>query len=65
MDLFDAVKARCSYRGEYVHEPVPEDDLRRIVQAALCAPSGCNYQTTEFVIVTDRDKVERLSDLSL
>ena len=64
MDFFDAAKARHSYRGAYKDEPVPEEDLRRIVQAAIDAPSGCNFQTSEFVIVTDADLIARMGDLT-
>ncbi len=51
MDVFEAIRARCSYRGRYLDKPVPEEDLRKIVEAGLMAPSGKNLQTTEFVIV--------------
>ncbi|MCX7015929.1 MAG: nitroreductase family protein [Candidatus Sumerlaeota bacterium] len=53
MDLFDAIAHRFSYRGPFLDQPVPREDLRRIVQAGLLAPSGCNEQTTTFVIVDD------------
>jgi nitroreductase len=60
MDFFDAVANRHSYRGKYSAHPVPVEDLQKIVQAGIDAPSGCNMQTTEFVIVTDRkDFAER------
>jgi nitroreductase len=60
MDLFTAIKERFSYRGRYEQKPVPEEDLRHIVQAGLDAPSGKNLQTTRFVIVNDPDKVNRI-----
>jgi len=63
MDFFDAVKTRFSYRGRYKDQPVPEEHLRKIVQAGLDAPSGCNLQTTEFVIVTDPDRVRQLAGI--
>jgi len=63
MDFFDAVKARYSYRGRYKAQPVPDEHLRKIVQAGLDAPSGCNLQTTEFVIVTDPKKIKQLAGL--
>ena len=63
MDFFEAVRARYSFRGGFKEQPVPEDHLRRIVQAGLDAPSGCNLQTTEFVIVTDRQKVRELAEI--
>jgi nitroreductase len=53
MDFFEVVKQRFSYRGGFKDQPVPREDLQRIVQASLDAPSGKNAQTTEFVIVDD------------
>lgn len=53
MDLFDAIANRHSYRGGFRPDPVPREHLRQIVQAGLMAPSGCNAQTTSFIIVDD------------
>ena len=53
MELFDAINTRYSYRGAYLQKPVPEEDLRKIVQAGLDAPTGKNLQTTQFVIIND------------
>jgi len=63
MDLFEATRERYSYRGPYRDDAIPEEHLRDIVQAGLDAPSGCNFQTTEFVIVTDRDKVAKIAEI--
>jgi nitroreductase len=63
MDFFDAVQARTSYRGRFKAQTVPGEHLRKIVQAGLDAPSGCNLQTTEFVIVTDTGKIKELAAL--
>ena len=60
MDLFEAIKERYSYRGDFQEKPVPRQDLRKIVQAGLDAPSGCNAQTTRFVIVDDADLLARI-----
>jgi nitroreductase len=57
MELFEAISQRYSYRGAYQQQPVPEEDLRKIVQAGLDAPSGKNLQTTRFVIINDPDKL--------
>ena len=53
VDVFDAIAHRYSYRGSFTDRAVPREDLRKIVQAGLQAPSGCNEQTTSFVIVDD------------
>jgi len=55
MDLFDAIQRRCSYRGEFLPGSVPREDLEKIVAAGAAAPSGCNKELTEFVIVDDPD----------
>ena len=61
MDLFEAISKRHSYRGEFRDQPVPHEDLRRIVQAGLDAPSGRNLQTTRFVIADDLALVAQIS----
>jgi nitroreductase len=53
MELFEAIAGRHSYRGEFKNIPVPREDLRKIVEAGIMAPSGCNAQTTHFAIVDD------------
>ena len=60
MELFDAIAKRHSYRGPFLDRPVPREDLRRIVQAGLQAPSGKNAQTTAFVIIDDPALVQRI-----
>ena len=60
MDTFDAIVARHSYRGPYLPDPVPREDLTRIMQAGLAAPSGCNKQTTSLIAVDDPDVLAQL-----
>ena len=63
MDLFEVIKERHSYRGAYSDDTVPREDLKRIVAAGLAAPSGCNAQTTRFVIVDDPGKLAAIGAL--
>ncbi|OEV06711.1 nitroreductase [Streptomyces nanshensis] len=44
-------------------DPVPEELLERLVQAAVWAPSGSNLQQFHYVVVTDRDVIARLEPL--
>ena len=60
MDTFDAIAARHSYRGPYLPDPVPREDLSAIMEAGLAAPSGCNKQTTFLVAVDDPQTLARL-----
>ena len=40
--------------------PVPDEDLRQILQAGLSAPSGFNLQPWRFVVVRDAEQRKRL-----
>lgn len=62
MDFFEAVKARASYRGKYADEPVSREDLKKIMEAGLAAPSGCNLQTTHLVGVDEKDIIKSIDE---
>ena len=63
MDLFEAIVKRYSYRGPFTEAPVPREDLRKIVQAGIQAPSGKNEQTTSFVIVDDPGVLKQIAHI--
>ena len=63
MDFFDVVRARRSVR-KYAPEPVGRDVLERIVAAGIEAPSGCNEQLRQYVIVDDPETMEQLRGVS-
>ena len=63
MDVFEAIEKRHSYRGPFEKRPVPGEDLKRIVEAAIRAPSGRNEQTTSFVIVDDPGVLGRITEM--
>jgi 5,6-dimethylbenzimidazole synthase len=61
-DLLELVKRRRSIRG-FKPEPIPEDYIDKILEAARWAPSGANSQPWEFIVVKDkelRDKIVQL-----
>lgn len=60
MDVLDAIFSRHSYRGKYKPTSVPREDLRKIMQAGLDAPSACNRQTTSLIAVDDPTLLKRL-----
>ena len=51
MDVFEAVESRRSVRA-FLDKPVEEAKLRRVLEAARYAPSGCNYQPWEATVLT-------------
>lgn len=59
MDLFDAIRSRRSVR-KFTGDPIPREDLLKIVDAGRLAASGHNLQPWEFIVVTDRAMIERL-----
>lgn len=63
MDIFQAIANRHSYRGLFKDTVVKKEDLTKIIQAGLDAPSGCNAQTTEFVIVDNPELVSKINKM--
>jgi nitroreductase len=39
---------------------VPKSDLKKIMEAGIAAPSGCNKQTVSFIAVNDRKLLKEL-----
>jgi len=59
MDVMEVIQKRRSVRS-YEDKPVPEADLRRIVEAATWAPSGFNKQPWKFVVIRERTLIDRM-----
>ena len=64
MDVFEAIKGRRSIR-RFTRENVSEDDLRRLLECAIMAPSAGNLQSWEFVVVRDAKRKRGLSAAAL
>lgn len=60
MDILQLIQSRKSFRGRFEEAPVPREDLRKIMEAGLCAPSGCNKQTVSLIAVDDPQLLTRL-----
>ena len=63
MEFFDVIKRRGSYRGEFENFSIPPEDLKIILDAGICAPSGYNLQTTTFYAVTDGETRKKLAEI--
>src|SRR5437868_4865039 len=44
-------------------DPIPMEDIRLIVEAAIKAPNGGNSQPARFLVVTDRDLIQKFGPL--
>lgn len=63
MEVRDAVQSRRSVR-EFTGEPVTDEELDALIEAARWAPSGLNNQPWRFMKVTDASLKEDLSRLT-
>lgn len=57
--MIEPILARRSIR-KYAREPVSDEEIRTLLEAAMAAPSGRNLKPWHFVVVTDRTKLDRL-----
>jgi nitroreductase len=44
-------------------DPIPDEDIRLLLEAAVKAPNGGNHQTARFLVVTDRQKIREFGEL--
>jgi len=57
MDVLQAIKARRSVR-RYKPDPIPEDMLLKVLEAARLAPSAGNRQPWKFIVIRDEKRIE-------
>jgi nitroreductase len=60
MDLFEALSGRRSIR-KYKSDPLPEETLRKVMEAVRWAPSWANTQCWEVIVVKDPEVKSELS----
>lgn len=61
MEIDEAINKRRSIR-KFKSDPVPEDHIMALIEAARLAPSGCNAQPWRFKIVTDEETRNKLAE---
>ncbi len=59
MDALEAICKRRSVR-KYTGDPIPREDLEKIVDAGRLAASGMNTQPWDFIVVTEREMIDKL-----
>ena len=64
MKFEELVQQRFSLR-KYGKEPVPAEALEKCLEAARVAPSACNSQPWNFVVVGDPERREALAKLTM
>ncbi len=61
MEVLEAIRERRSVRS-FKPDPIPEKDLRTMLEAAVMAPSAGNRQPWEFVIVREEGRKRELAE---
>jgi nitroreductase len=59
MEVFEAIRTLLAVRS-YQERPVPEDVVRRILEAGRLTASAMNKQPWHFVVVQDREMLRQL-----
>lgn len=62
--LSQAIQDRRATPG-FLPDPVPESDLKKILEAGLAAPSAYNLQPWRFVVVRDAERRARLRQAAM
>lgn len=60
MEFYEVIRTRRSIRS-YRADTVPEESLRRVLEAARIAPSGSNRQPWKFYVVKTPEKKRRVA----
>jgi nitroreductase len=61
MDAIEAILTRHSIR-KYSQKPISEQDLDTILKAAMSAPSANNKQPWHYVVIEERDLLDRIGE---
>ena len=59
MDVMEAIRKRRSIRS-YLEDPVEEEKIKKVLEAARLAPSAKNFQEWRYIIVKDKNTREKL-----
>jgi nitroreductase len=63
MEVYECIRTRRTIR-EFKPDPVPEEVVYKILQAARWAPSSGNSQPWHFIVITDRDTLESIGRIA-
>lgn len=64
MDTFEAIKKRRSIKSFDINHKMTKDEITKILEYAILSPTSYNIQNWRFVIVTNQQQKDKLSDLS-
>jgi nitroreductase len=59
MDIFEAIQTRRSIR-RFEDKPVPDEIIKKIVEAGQWSPSACNRQQWKFIVIDSEEVKDRI-----
>ncbi len=62
MDVLEAIKGRRSIR-KYREDPVPQEKVDKILEAAIWAPSAHNSQPWEFIVLRNEELKRKVAEV--
>ncbi|GBG57819.1 nitroreductase [Sporomusaceae bacterium FL31] len=60
MNLYEGIQKRRSIR-KYENRPVEKEKIEKLLKAGMQAPSAANQQPWEFIVVEDKETLQKLS----
>lgn len=64
MELFEAIRRRRTTNGAFLPDPASEEHQRLLMELAGRAPSQLNSQPWRFVVIEERDTIDRIAAIS-
>lgn len=61
MDVIEAINTRRSVR-KFTGEVISDDELKIILKAGFQAPSAHNFQPRDYVVVKDKEIIDKIAD---
>lgn len=62
LDILEAIHTRRSIR-KYAPDPVPEEQITTMLSAAMTAPSAGNAQPWQFLVIDERETLDKLAGI--
>ena len=63
MTLFEVIQKRVSVRS-FRSDPIPQQDLEQILEAARLAPNAGNQQSWRFLVIQGKEKLDEFRDFA-
>jgi nitroreductase len=61
--VFETIFARRSIRQFIDGKPVEKEKVIKLLEMAMAAPSACNIQPWEFIVISDQEKIKEIKGI--